>query len=248
MSTSSRSTNLSSRSSNSRGYYKRRIYPKRKLSLRSQLIRTDNAMHKIVQSGTLSVLVNGVTGFNAFSQSLNFVFNLNTVQYSFAGGAFAAACTFPNAASFGFCFDKWRLDKVVIETIFTSNASATNSLTQLPTMYTVIDTTDTNPLGSNVTALGYGNCQIMQLGNSSGTNNGKQYIYLNNPTIEEDALNTTGTMLTAAGRRSPWLNTDNASIQHNGVKLFIECPGSNNATIGYVQYIFRCFYSFKNVQ
>lgn len=242
---------MSSRSSSSRGYYKRSRngrYYRPRLSLRTQLTRTDNMIHRIVQSGTQQLLVNGVTGFSGTSQSLNYVFNGTSVLFSLGGGGFGTACTFANSASLTFCFDKWRLDKVVMQIIFTSNSSATNSGTQLPTLYGVIDTTDTDALGSNSTALAYGNCKFMQLGNSSGTNNGVQIYTLPNPTVEEDVLTTTGVMLTAAGRRSPWLNTQNSTVQHNGVKFFVECPGSTNQTIGYMQIAFRCFYSFKNVQ
>ena len=174
-------------------------------------------------SGNVSFAINGTLGFQlagSSNQSLSFVFNEIGIYYSLGGATPSAAFNFGNFGSYATVFDQWRLNKVVCQVYFTSNSSAVNQSAQLlPTIYSVTDVNDTGPLNSVNSALSYGNCRILQMGNSSGPKNGMQTIYLSNPTVEEDALTTSGTVLTAAGRRSPWLNCDNQTIQHNAFKI-----------------------------
>jgi len=229
--------------------YKKKPRYYRRLTLRTQLNTAQNRVHRMVQSGQLSLPINALTGFAtvAADPALQVVFNESSVQFAVGTGAFSAATNFPNAASYAAVFDQWRLDKVVCQVLFSSNSSAVNTNNQFPIVYGVIDVNDTNPITSTDNALVYGNCRIMQMGTSSGPTAGIQTMILSAPMVKEDAQTTTGTLLTAISRRSPWLSTQNPSIQHNAYKFFVATPGGTNAIVGYITLIFRCFYSFKNI-
>ena len=203
----------------------------------------------MVMSGQLSLPINGITGFATVGAdpALQIVFNLSSVQFAVGTSGFSAAMNFPNSASYAAVFDQWRLDKVVCQVLFSSNNSAVNTNNQFPIVYGVTDVNDNTTLTSVDNALAYGNCRILQMGTSSGPTNGIQLMTLPNPTVEEDALTTAGTLLTALGRKSPWINCANPSVQHNGYKFFVQTPGGTNAVLGYITLIFRCFYSFKNI-
>jgi len=229
-------------------YRKKRVY--RRLSLRTQLTSAQNRVHRMVMSGNLSLPINGITGWATVGAdpSLVVVFNEQSAQFKIGASAFSAAFNFQNAASYALVFDQWRLDKVVCQVLFSSNSSAVNTNNQFPIVYGVTDVNDTEPISSMDEALAYGNCRILQMGTSSGPANGIQTIVLPNPTVEEDALTTTGTLLTALGRKSPWINCANPTVQHNAYKFYVVTPGGTNAVLGYCTLIFRCFYSFKNIR
>lgn len=244
-------TTTTKKSSNARGLYRKkpRYYRRGQLPLRSELTLAQNRVHHMVMSGQLSLPINALTGFATVGAdpALQIVFNEQSVQFAVGTSGFSAAANFQNAASYAAVFDQWRLDKVVCQILFSSNSSAVNTNNQFPIVYGVTDVNDNSPLVSVDQALAYGNCRILQMGTSSGTSNGIQIMTLRNPTVEEDALTTAGTLLTALGRRSPWINCANPSVQHNGYKFFVATPGGTNAIVGYITLIFRCFYSFKNI-
>ena len=232
---------------NARGLYKKRkIY--RRLSLRTQLNKAQNAVHHMVMSGNADFAINGINGFTILpsqSPAMQFTFTLQGVFASLGSAAPASIFNFSNAPSYRVIFDQYRLDKVVMQVLFSSNTSQVNNAVQFPIVYAVTDTNDALPLSSIDMAISYGNTKIMQLGTAS--TNGQQFLYLPNPTVEEDALTTSGTVVTGAGRRSPWLNTENQTIVHNAVKLFVNTPSGTNVTSGIMTVIFRCFFSFKNI-
>ena len=85
---------------------------------------------------------------------------------------------YANSASYAAVFDQWRLDKIVMQILFSSNTSQVNRATQFPILYAVTDVNDASPSNSVNSALSYGNCKIIQLGTSSGPTGWRHSIYL----------------------------------------------------------------------
>ena len=113
--------------------------------------------------------------------------------------------------------------------IFSNNSSPlTNTAHTLPILYTVIDKDDANSVGSAQVAMAYGDVKITQLGNQR--NDGMQSITLYNPATESDVTTSTGTFVSAArGSSNQWLDTDETSPAYNGIKMFVEFPGSTSS-------------------
>lgn len=226
--------------------YARKAYPK--LTLAKELSMLNNYLHPIVMSGSFFTSINASTGFAASSPSLCFAFQMSGVVYSLGGGAYINACVFDNQAGFQSVFDQYKLTKVICQVIFTSNSSATNSSVQLPTMYGICDADDANLVTSEANALSYSNCKVMQLGNSSGPTGGIQTLTLPDPMAQISALSTNlGLSSSAMQKRSPWLDTAAGNIEHTGMKFYVNTPGGTNAVSGYCQFVFRSFFTFKNL-
>ena len=219
------------------------------MPLSRELAYVQNQIHNVVMSCAGSFSLNNSSGFASISPSCVFAFTGQNVVYSLGGGAYAPfSYNFPNAASFQAVYDQYRVRKVVAEITYSSNQSTQSSAIQLPNLYGIIDYNDGDAITSQSDALSYSSCKFMQLGNSSGPNNGVQYMTNLRPTSQMSASTTTlGTTTGSVARISPWIDTDALNVEHLGMKFWTDTPGATNVVSGYVQWTFRVFIDYKNV-
>ena len=219
------------------------------MTLSKELAYVQNQIHNVVMSCAGSFSLNNSTGFAAISPSCVFAFTAQNVVYSLGGGAYLPfSYNFANAASFQAVYDQYRIRKVVCEITYSSNQSLQSSSIQLPHLYGIIDYNDGDAITNQAEALSYSSCKFMQLGNSSGPNNGVQYMTNYRPTTQMSASTTTlGTTTGSVARISPWIDTDALTVEHLGMKFWTDTPGATAVTSGYVQWTFRVFIDYKNV-
>lgn len=230
-------------------YKKRQYKAKPKPAINRSLKAIQNYIHPVVTCTTGQFTCNTTNGFTfgaGSNTSLQFQITQNTVHWKLGGTASTGSfSTFANASSLANVYDAYRLKKVVCSWIFSNNSSPlTNSAHTLPILYTVVDKDDSNSLASAQIALAYSDCKITQLGNQRG--DGAQYITLWNPCTESDVTTTTGTFVSAQRTANAWLDTDETSPAYNGIKMFVEFPGSTSSVnVGTISFFFRCYFEYK---
>lgn len=196
-----------------------------------------------------NISINNNTGWNAVGSTLSVVCQQDRIQYSISGGAFVTlGAAFVNAVPFATIYDQFRINKMEVTIMYSDNSSAISGSLALPIVYGVVDFDDVNTITNASQALQYASCKIMQLGNSSGTDGGKQKIVVNKPAVRQSVDTTNiafGTVASGVIAHSPWLNTDVTNVEHNGVKLFIDTVTSSNSTVGVVTIAVRCFHEYK---
>ncbi|UAU47021.1 VP1 [Chicken proventriculitis-associated circular virus 17] len=233
--------------------YKRKPMRKYKAKPKSVINRSlkaiQNYIHPVVTCSSGQFTLNTTNGFTfgaGANTSLQFQFTQNTIHWKLGGtGATGTFTNFANASSLANVYDAYRLKKVVCSWIFSNNSSPlTNTAHTLPILYTVIDKDDSNSLASSQIALAYSDCKITQLGNQRG--DGAQYITLYSPMTESDVTTTTGTFVSSQRTANAWMDTDETSPAYNGIKMFVEFPGSTSSVnVGTISLFFRCYFEYK---
>jgi len=227
-------------------------YPKRmsrSMSLPRELAMIQNRINSTVVSSSGYLSINSSSGFNAVSPSVVFAFTGTAVSFSIGGSLYNTfGYAYANSQALGVCYDQYRIRKVVCAITFTSNSSGTNTTTSLPNLYGVIDYNDGDQLASQNEALSYSSCKFMQLGNSSGSSGGIQYLTLTRPTTQMLASTTVvGTSTGSIARVSPWIDTDALTVEHLGMKFWTDTPAGTNTVSGQCQFTFRVFIDYKNL-
>jgi len=224
---------------------------RKRFAARMSMTSIQRQVHRIVQGTEFSLGLSNSTGWSsAGSNSVQFAFTQNGIYYSIGGGALALfGLGYSNSVSLATVYDQYKLKHVEVELMYSCNNSSENTPTiALPIIYGVVDYDDTSPLANSAIALGYSTCKTMQMGNSSGTSGGKQYMKCKAPAVPTTVQLATGGTANAALLHSPWLNSDVNTTEHTGLK-FLYVPVSSNATlVGYVSFCFRAFFEYKNVK
>jgi hypothetical protein len=228
----------------------RKYKAKPKAAINRSLKYIQNYIHPVVTCASGQFFCNTTTGFSAgavqTSQSLQFQITQNTIWWTLGNsGGTGFFSTFANASSLANVYDAYRLKKVVCSWMFSNNSSPlTNTSHTLPILFVVTDKDDNSSVGSAQVAMAYSDCKIVQLGNQRG--DGAQSITLYNPATEMDVTSNTGTSVSAARSANQWLDTDNTTPAYNGIKMFIEFPGSTSSVnVGTLSLFFRCYFEYK---
>jgi hypothetical protein len=241
------SVNKKSWKRSSKKGYKRRFMP--------MLRRVNDQIHRVMMGASANFPVISNTGWlgqNSYGLQLQTnglgVYYFVGVPAAGAPGTLAQA--YSNAAAYASIYEQFRIDQVEVEIMFSNNNSSLNSpLVATPIMYTVVDRDDVAPLANAANALAYSTCKTMQLGNSSGENNGKQFFkYVPTVSIVNGQTGVQG-QPTALGtlRQKQWISTDFQETTHLGMKCFIDPVNSGtNQSLGWVTFVFRVYMSFKN--
>lgn len=232
--------------------YKGAGVARKRLSFRMSMSSIQRQVHHLVQGVEGSISIQNSLGWGALGvQSLQFCFTQQGVYYSLGGGALTSFGTgvFSNANALAAIYDQYRITRVNVEIMYSCNNSSENSPTiALPILYAVVDYDDTAALGSSAQALGYSSCKTLQLGNSSGGGGGKQYMSVSRPAVPTNVQTATGVNANGALLHSPWLNSDTTTTEHNGMKFYYVPVTSNATLVGYVTFVFRVFFDYKNVK
>lgn len=235
--------------------YKRvRRTPKsrRKYTLTLKQIQEFN--HPIVCCAKQQFFVNTTTGFRATfasattSPNLQFSFGVLGPLYRLGSNTSQTLTAFANGPSLTNVFDQYRLKKVVCSFCFSNNSSALQNANHvIPTIYAVTDKDESEPLGNSQIAMAYSDCKITQLGNTRGT--GMQYITCYKPAVEVEAVNSFGSGAAVGSllQEYKWMDTADTTVVMNGIKFYIESPGSQaSVDTGVVEFFFRCYFEYKH--
>ena len=254
--------------------YKRKRSSKRsrpKRSKRSILPQSISAVQRQIVStcvGATAVFPVGSTGFfppngsatDLSGNGLSMAFSLTGAYASvgsIAGGlkqdSVLMGTAYSNISQFRGVYDQYRIRKIELDFYYNINSAATSGsvgIPSLPLIYTVIDYDDQGFLVNPSDALSYSSCKVMQLGNSGGA---KQRIVLSKPTIRVGAgtvaaTSTGETNVLSMLKSSPWLSTDAATIEHAGVKLYIDTQNllaGGAVTSAILNVVVRCYVDFK---
>jgi len=225
-------------------------FPRTRLS--SAVLYDANKVHKTKFTSIGHFTLNNTTGFIGVSQSLNFFVQQDRVVYTLNGGVTTTlmGAVFQNASSFAYIYDQYRIDSVRVKIYYSANAEAPASSPSLPMLYAVMDYDDLFTLASTQAALSYGSCRVMQLGNSSGGQNGAQYYYWPKCMASGSVANSipTGSTVIAQAIKSPWLNSADVVVPHLGMKTYYDPVTSSNQVIGTVTFVFEVYQSYRNVR
>lgn len=205
------------------------------------------ALHTFVCGQQFESTLNEQTGFGGLGLSIQFGATGQGMVYAVGGTAPAAIPNgiFANAASMFAMFDSYRIKEVQLVIMYSANQVATSSTTHaLPVFYIVEDPDDINPLPDANTALAYGNCRTIQLGNN---NNGKAYASIKAPTVPIQSQTVSGTAF-AVQKRSPWIDCGTANIVHNGLKIYYKSPLNVLQQAATVTWTFSVILEFKGVK
>lgn len=187
------------------------------------------------------------------SQSLAFAVINDGVYYSVTGGGFTQwGANFSNAVALASIYQQYRIKSFSADILYSNNSSAIAGTQQLPLIYGVIDKDDAAQITSSQQILGYSNVKIMQLGNSSGAQNGHQYMKCIGPATQGVAPTVSSTTVGntyAMVKNSPWLSTDYRNVEHNGMKFWYDNQGqTGTASIGAMTIIFKVVIEYKMVK
>lgn len=202
-----------------------------------------------IQKASLNMSVNSTSGFNSTSQSLNFLFNQNNVQYTFNGTTFSSVTSFQNAGNFDQIYDEYRILRVRMRMYFSANSNAIGAAApNFPIVYMVEDSDDTNTLTSAQACLAYDTCKVIQLGTTS--KGGAQYFSVRRPCVQTSVATNVATGTTAISQltKSPWLNTDSNNIPHLGVKAWIDLLTTFTGYDGTMTFIFEVEQQYKHTR
>lgn len=229
--------------------------PSRKLTIRRSLKAStslqaiNNQVVSTMMGTTGSFTVNNTTGFNGAGLTICFACQQDRVMYSIAGGAFVVlGSAFSNAPSFAAIYDMYRCNKMEVTILYSNNSSVLTGTLALPILYGVVDYDDSLALTSASDALSYATCQVMQLGNSAGTNNGKQVITVKRPAVRTSVETTNialGTVTSGMIVHSPWLNSDTTNVEQNGVKFLLDTIAQTATAVGVITFSIKCFFDYK---
>jgi hypothetical protein len=197
----------------------------------------------------------GFSDGSTTENALSFVFSQNNPFYYNTTGL-QALTSFPNASAYAQIYDQYRIVKVELDIYYSANSNTNNSSTtltnlSLPIIYGVVDYDDADLLVNESAALAYSTCQVYQLGNSSGPNNGRQTKRLSKPTVLTEASLPGGTATSSQLSISPWLSTDYTTLGHYGLKFYVSnClpTPAVKTTLGYITIIIRQFVEYRNIR
>jgi len=178
---------------------------------------------------------------------MNFIATQNQILYNYGASSNTAGQIFQNAASLDYIFDQYRIDKVVIDIYFSTNCSWVGQA-PLPMVYLCEDQDDSANLATIGNALSYGNCKVLQFGNSSGNRGGKQTITMTKPTVPFAVANFTGGNVEMGLNVSPWLNSNSNQVEHLGIKMFVDAVTGTSAVVGTFTFVFKQYMSYKNIR
>ena len=183
------------------------------------------------------------------AQAIQFYFDLTTFRVQYGTGVLQTY-GYNLSANFAAIYDYYRMDAVEIQVFYNSNTSVVNNTYSLPILYGAIDTNDSGPLTSVANALSYPYCDIFQLGNSSGSNNGRQMCKRFTPGAESAVSATGGATQAALNSKGQWFDTANSTIVFYGYKIFADAvaPLAVDVLNGYITFIVKQYVSFKDQQ
>ena len=197
-------------------------------------------VHKYCRTTSQAFTMTPSTGWNAGGFDLEIGFSLSVTNFYIAG-ALASAAANPGASDFTALYDFYRLDKVELCFMLSSNIYAPGTLAAapaLPILNIAFDPSDVS-VTSLSSILQYQNLQTVQLGNQR-TQSGYVVVCQPRPRM------TAGGNATAAVEVNPWMNKDVTTTEYLGVKVFYDAGGSTVSTaIGSITIYTKYFWSFK---
>lgn len=232
---------------------KRKSYKKKK-SVKAPRMTTKLSVTKVVKSCftnyfNIPYWQDGGFGTNltALGTTLQFVFSLTSFRVTIGSGVVQQYGT-NLSANFGAIYDRFRMDAVEISIFYNANTSVLNNSASLPILYGVVDTNDMTALSSVNEALSYPDCKIMQMGNSSGSNNGRQTIKAFTPAAEGVITSWGLTSQAANTVKNTWIDTSNTDIIFYGYKMIVDpvVPVGIDTLNGYFTFIVKTHCSFKD--
>lgn len=222
----------------------RRRYGRRRVGLRRGAYRMSK-IYRFKRVNNACIMQNsttqGVITTNDASQLVLGSTTADTVGWKFGTAMSFRLDQIQAASDFTQLYDQYKIRGVKVTIIPTSDSATTNSSGYLPTMYWCQDQDD-----SSVPT----EAQIRQKQNVKFTRlTGPRSIYVKWPKAQVDVLQS-GTTMAPVGAGSPWINCDNAIIQHNGLKMWFYNVDLRAQPSTTTAYRFECTYylQFKNPQ
>jgi hypothetical protein len=201
--------------------------------------------------------INGVGDFD-----ICFAITQASMYYSQGNAAWASLSgTFENYAQLAAVFQEYRILRLEVDLYFSCNsqpANATQTGGTLPMVYAIQDREDARSITSVVQMLQYASCQVMQCGNSSGTNNGRQTITMERPScfvLNDNTSSLIGTASASQLQYSPWLacgtnssGSTAAIIPHGYIKYYVDPVGcTDSSSIGAFTFVFRSIFEYRGI-
>lgn len=183
----------------------------------------------------------GYTGTSYNDWALNFQL-LGTAVYQ--NSAYVATAVNSNYTDYTGLFDDYKIDWIEVQMLYNSNSSAVNSAVNLnlPTVHMVKDYDDSDTSGL-ASMQQYDSYQVLQFGNSSGSQNGMQVIRIK-PRFQAVVQTLAGTAV-GLDMSQQFLDCNQPQIPHYGLKFLYDNQNTGaNAPVGfitfYVKYHFKC--------
>jgi hypothetical protein len=203
------------------------------------------------------------TGINGVGDyDICFAITQNSMCYSQGNAAWATLSgTFANYSQLDTVFQEYRIMRLEVDMYFSCNSQPSNATQTggtLPMVYAIQDREDARAVQSVVNMLQYASCQVMQCGNSSGTNNGRQTIVMERPScfvVNDTTSSLIGTATASQLAYSPWLScgtntsaSTSALIPHGYIKFFVDPVGcTDSSSVGAFTFVFRAIFEYRGI-
>jgi hypothetical protein len=193
-------------------------------------------VNRTINSVPIAVIANA--GFASVAYDMEIDFSLQYVHLYLGGGLYQTL-TVPGYSDIANLFQEWKLEYVEVQCIFSNNVAQVTNTLALPVLMVAVDYQDVNTT-SLTQILQYENLRIFQLGNQRGDTSG--FILR----IKPRPLVTVGASSSGAmGPTNIWLNTDVPSVQHLGLKCFLDTVVASANTVGYIEFYFKMHYAAR---
>jgi len=172
----------------------------------------------------------------------SFGFTLGAVN-NYINGAFIGSAANVNYAEYTQLFDSYRIRKVEITMYYNSNSSSLNNTPSLPVISMANDYDD---VGSTAleSLMQYESYRCVQFGNNSG--NGK-VVHSLRPKIQA-SVETTGGSALAMLSSNQWIDCNNTSVLHCGLKGNYDNMNIGSASVGFITFYVKYWVEFKNAR
>lgn len=223
-----------------------------RMPLYKALYLVNKAVHTFVQRNKITLPLSS-SGFNDLGLSIVFGVSQDGFKYSIAGGAWTSVA-WNNASNYPQLFSEYRIASMDIEFFYSNNNStqtAAAATVALPQMIHYTDVQTDGAAASTQEALCYATAKYIQLGNSSGTPNGRQIVKMTNPacyigTTNDDTL--AGTLVSSMIRRNQWISTNVVDIPHGFHKFYLDYPVVWVDNSGYITFVISSIQQYKTTQ
>jgi hypothetical protein len=222
----------------------------------------DSKAFTVNVAGNLNISWVPNAGFGGTANDICFGVTQSGLIYNQANGTWTTGLTWANYASLATVFQEYRIMKFQIDLYYSANSVAETSAAAsqgLPMVYAIQDREDDRQISGTSTMLQYASCKVMQCGNSSGNNNGRQSIVMNNPSCfvaNDNDASLIGTIQASQLARSPWLScgtnssgSSAANIPHGYIKYYVDPLQYNSSAnvVGVFTFVVKCIFQYKGI-
>lgn len=194
------------------------------------------------RTSLLTVLLNPSSGINSSGfYDLSIDFSLSEMNL-YVGGTVSNTVSIPGSTDFTALFEMWKIDKVELSMMFSSNAVSPGTITAptSPILVVAFDPNDTSVTSLNSLLQVNGN-RIIQIANIRGES-GYTTSFVPRCKAQSNTVPVTGNgLLMPIGQ---YISTDSPATTHNGIKMFYDNAKSTYAsTIGSLSMYVKLHYS-----